>query len=267
MQFNSSHSSNHQSSFIKSVSPMFGILGGMGPFASAEFLNSIYHCCASRFTLEQDYPKIILLSDPTIPDRTTAIKNNKQSDIANILEQKIVMLNAMGVTHIVIACMTAHLYLDMIKKEVKTKVINLLELLNKTLDQQHYPSLLLSSRGSYELNILKHPNILYPDSTDADTINKLIYKIKLHNSKNELLEFIDFSTVLAEKYQVESMLFGCTELHLVHTFIQQYEISLPYDILDPLEISAHALVNMHAAYLDVPIYSMAKNMQSLHLAS
>lgn len=254
--------------------PLFGILGGMGPFASAAFLNSIYRCCIGKFSIEQNYPRIIIVSDPNIPDRTSAIKNNKHTDIIRAIENKIILLNKIGVSHIIVACITAHLYLDMIQKEVKTKVINLVDLLNKTLDQQHYRSLLLSSRGSYDLNIIQHPNVIYPESKDADVINQLIYKIKLHNSKKEFLEFIDFSLMLAEKYQTESLLFGCTELHLVHSFIQQYEISLPYAILDPLEISARALVDLHLAYLDTPIYSAAwdfrhsaNTQQSLLLAS
>lgn len=232
--------------------PIFGILGGMGPLASTEFLNSIYQHCVGRLTQEQDYPRVILFSDPTIPDRTSALQNKNLHVIAKILEQKLESLNKLGISHIIIACLTAHLFLSVIKNEAKKKVINLMELLNKTLDQQHYPSLMLSSKGSYELTIIKHPNIIYPELKDAERINQLIYQIKLQKNKKQFLEFIDFSLHLAEKYHVESLVFGCTELHLVHTFIKQQNINFPYIILDPLEISAQALINLHLTYLDKP---------------
>jgi len=42
----------------------------MGPLASAEFLTSIYELSLGR--TEQNMPRLCLVSDPTVPDRTKA---------------------------------------------------------------------------------------------------------------------------------------------------------------------------------------------------
>ena len=47
---------------------ILGILGGMGPLASAEFVRSVYELNVQ--TKEQASPVCVLYSDPTIPDRT-----------------------------------------------------------------------------------------------------------------------------------------------------------------------------------------------------
>src|SRR5689334_6778827 len=50
---------------------VWGVLGGLGPLASAEFLATIYeHADASE---EQRLPAVLLFSDPAIPDRTEAL--------------------------------------------------------------------------------------------------------------------------------------------------------------------------------------------------
>ena len=46
---------------------VWGIMGGMGGLASAEFVRTIYEYNARE--IEQDSPVLILYSDPTFPDR------------------------------------------------------------------------------------------------------------------------------------------------------------------------------------------------------
>jgi aspartate racemase len=49
---------------------IIGILGGMGPVASAEFLKTIYEDQLDPD--EQGAPIVMMYSDPTFPDRTKA---------------------------------------------------------------------------------------------------------------------------------------------------------------------------------------------------
>jgi aspartate racemase len=57
----------------------------MGPLASAEFVKTIYeYNLASR---EQEMPACILLSDPTIPDRTEAIQNGAEEKVVARLDK------------------------------------------------------------------------------------------------------------------------------------------------------------------------------------
>ena len=50
---------------------ILGVLGGMGPAASAEFLKILAEKYPAR--KDQDHPVIYMISDPKIPDRGSAI--------------------------------------------------------------------------------------------------------------------------------------------------------------------------------------------------
>ena len=50
-----------------------GILGGMGPAASAEFVNRLI--AQTPATCDQEHIPFVLWSDPTVPDRSTSLIN------------------------------------------------------------------------------------------------------------------------------------------------------------------------------------------------
>jgi aspartate racemase len=85
---------------------IWGILGGMGPLASAEFVSSIYRETFSG--REQQAPRVLLLSDPTIPDRTECLLNGDHEMLLERLAAGVGQLVLMGATRIVICCMTIH---------------------------------------------------------------------------------------------------------------------------------------------------------------
>ncbi len=64
-------------SIMKSPTKTLGILGGMGPAASAEFLRLLTEKAPAKY--DQDHHVMYMLSDPHIPDRTTAIIGNGQA--------------------------------------------------------------------------------------------------------------------------------------------------------------------------------------------
>lgn len=57
---------------------LLGVLGGMGPLASAEFVNTVYRLNMTE--PEQQAPALVLRSDPSIPDRTAAILSGDTQD-------------------------------------------------------------------------------------------------------------------------------------------------------------------------------------------
>ena len=63
------------------MTKLLGILGGMGPLASAEFLKTIYEY--GTRDLEQRSPACILYSDPTFPDRTQTIVNGEEAQFTS----------------------------------------------------------------------------------------------------------------------------------------------------------------------------------------
>src|SRR5436305_923357 len=104
-----------------------GILGGMGPLASAELLVNLY-----RLNLrepEQKTPSCVVLSDPTFPDRTEAILAGSVEVLAERLEQALRALLDQGADRIVIACVTIHYVLPLIPEPLRLTVISLIGLM------------------------------------------------------------------------------------------------------------------------------------------
>lgn len=82
-----------------------GVLGGMGPAASAEFMARLTDLTPAR--RDQDHIPTVLWSDPRVPDRTASIKNNDDLPLP-WLQDGVRGLQAAGCDHIVIPCNTAH---------------------------------------------------------------------------------------------------------------------------------------------------------------
>jgi aspartate racemase len=86
-----------------------GVLGGMGPAASAEFYSRL--TSQTPATCDQEHLQVIIWSDPTVPDRSTSLLLGDDRPWFK-LEAGIIGLKTAGCSHIVIPCNTAHLWYD-----------------------------------------------------------------------------------------------------------------------------------------------------------
>jgi len=86
-----------------------GILGGMGPAASAEFVTRLIQ--QTPATCDQEHIPFVLWNDPTVPDRSTSLINRDDLPWAKLKAGVLGLKNA-GCDHIVIPCNTAHFWFD-----------------------------------------------------------------------------------------------------------------------------------------------------------
>ena len=86
-----------------------GVLGGMGPAASAEFLVRLIEQTTAG--CDQEHIPVILWSDTTIPDRSTSLLNGDDLPWEK-LKRGIQGLKNADCDHIVIPCNTAHFWYD-----------------------------------------------------------------------------------------------------------------------------------------------------------
>ena len=86
-----------------------GILGGMGPAASAEFVTRLV--AQTPAACDQEHIPFVLWNDPTVPDRSTSLINKDDRPWAK-LKAGVLGLKAAGCDHIVIPCNTAHFWFD-----------------------------------------------------------------------------------------------------------------------------------------------------------
>ena len=93
-----------------------GILGGMGPAASAEFVLRLVAQTPAR--CDQEHIPFVLWNNPHVPDRSTSLRNKNDLPLP-FLQEGIRILKAARCDLIVIPCNTAHFwYDDMVKLRV-----------------------------------------------------------------------------------------------------------------------------------------------------
>ena len=224
---------------------VLGILGGMGPLASAEFMKTIYEFNIAGS--EQQMPTCLLYSDPTIPDRTAAILEGRDDLIVPHLTGALEQLCRLGVSRIVIACVTAHYFLPRLPAELRDKIVSLVDLTLEHVVRSKQPQLLLCTHGTRKVGIFQQhpkwrlaaPYILFPRDDDQGRIHTLIYQIKQGKRYERAIPELD---ALLERYGTRCFIAGCTELHLLtkHLLQGEYECK-PYGITDPLLIVATEL--------------------------
>src|SRR5262249_1098777 len=143
------------------------------PLASSGFVNFLYQKCQSKFTEEQRYPRIILISDPTIPDRMQCAKKSDVRPIAAILDNKVQELLYLGVSQILICCFTAHYFLPWLTLQSQKKILHLGQLLSKYIEKRGEKTLILSSELSMTSHLINSPFAIYPAEKYFNDIHKL----------------------------------------------------------------------------------------------
>ncbi len=228
---------------------LLGILGGMGPLASAEFLDTFY-----RLNLrepEQDAPACVLYSDPSIPDRTTAILAGDTRELLAAFVAALDKLAALGAERIVVACVTAHHLLPELPAELRRRVVSLLGLAFQEIAAQPRPLLLLSTSGTRKARIFEShegweavaPWIRLLDPDDQERVHRLTYRLKADLPAREALAEIE---PLLPRYGAQGFLFGCTELHLLSRAIYRETGAFDPRIVDPLVLAARDFATIAA---------------------
>ncbi len=217
---------------------VFGVLGGMGPLASAEFLRTVYQYSVEE--REQNAPIVLLYSDPTVPDRTEALLDGRSKAILDQLIRSLHRLFEFGVSKAMICCVTAHYLFDQLPAQLRENVISLVDVVFEELAQRREPQLLLCTNATRQLRIFQdHPGwkrcedyVVLPAPADQELIHhEIIYALKQNRDLDQVSAQVH---ALLARYQIDSFIAGCTELHLV----ARHAAANPFRVLDPLTILA-----------------------------
>ena len=221
---------------------LLGILGGLGPLASAEFLKTIYEC--SPRTSEQHWPRVVMYSDPTFPDRTETLLAGLDDLLLEPLVEALGHLERLGANRIVICCVTLHHLLPKLPPSLRTRIWSLLDVIFAKVIESEERHLLLCSSGTRQLGIFQlHPQwkaaqdfLILPDDDDQQLIHGLIYRIKKNDDVPQLIPIIE---TLLSKYAVNSFIAGCTEIHLLAKHFRSTPgVIRERGCIDPLSIIA-----------------------------
>ncbi|MDI9370790.1 MAG: aspartate/glutamate racemase family protein [Synergistaceae bacterium] len=103
---------------------VLGVLGGMGPAATAEFLRLLAERApAAR---DQEHGIVYVLSDPQIPDRSSAILGEGE-DPTDRLRRGLMALADWGADLLAVPCNTAHYFIDRFRDELPVPLVHIVE--------------------------------------------------------------------------------------------------------------------------------------------
>ena len=218
-----------------------GILGGMGPMATADLFQKIV--ALTKADSDNDHIRIYIDNNPQIPDRTTAILKGGKDPVPQMLDA-LRHLEACGADCIVMPCNTAHYFLDRLQPETKIPVISILESTAKACAAAHpgKTACILATTGTLCTGIyekaLSQEGVAYllPGDRHREILMDGIYRIK---AGERLTDPAPFQGMLEDLQAAgaDYFILGCTELPLA---VEQ--LSLSGSFVDPtLELAKAAI--------------------------
>ncbi len=223
-----------------------GILGGMGPEATAYFFRLIIE--RTRAEKDQDHIPILIYNNPRIPPRTDALLHRGPSPLP-LLRQGIRKLKAAGADFIVMPCITAHAFFPQLGAR---DGIPLLDIVAEAAAQarKSFPSLtragLIASTGTVVTGIFDRAfsragiAVITPKSRDQDRVMEAIFGkkgVKAGFTSGRPRELVLQAARGLVERGAEAVVAGCTEIPLV---LRDEDLSVP--LIEPLRIAAEACI-------------------------
>lgn len=223
------------------MSVVLGIIGGLGPMATAYFLQLITQMTDAY--IDQGHIEILIHSKPQVPDRTSYILNNSEPNPVPDMIEIGKNLAEQGADILAIPCITAHYFHKEMEDAIGIPIINAIEETADYLKQRGIAKVgLMATDGTIESGIFQDVlerqgiEVIIPSKENQRKVMYLIYENVKAGKELELSVFEEISKELLEK-GVEVILLGCTELSLL-----KRDYKLEPICLDIMEILARKAV-------------------------
>jgi aspartate racemase len=210
------------------MSKRLGILGGMGPAASAEFVNRLVQQTPAK--CDQEHIPFVLWNEPRTPDRSTSIRNEDDRPLPYLL-QGMQVLKAVGCTTVVIPCNTAHFWYDELIK-FRVPILHIVDSVADSLRDINVTGTIgiMGTQATIELGLYQNRltdwDCIVPSQEEMDNIvQPAIDLIKAGNmikSHTMLMSTVDSLISRGAK----AIVLGCTELPLAVRELERNSIPL-----------------------------------------
>ena len=221
-----------------------GILGGMGPLATADLYRKLI--LATPATRDQEHLPVVIDADPRVPDRTAALRG-EGADPLPALVAGARRLEAAGAEVVVMVCNTAHAFLPALRERVPLDYLDMIEETAARVAATH-PQVrragLLATRGTIETRLyhsaLRERGIaaitLNPESQER-LVDRAIALVKAGDLGPEPGELLAEGARRLVGDGAEVVLAACTEIPLALD-----QAAVPVPLIDPTQLLAEAAV-------------------------
>ncbi|MDP2859676.1 MAG: amino acid racemase [Bacillota bacterium] len=219
---------------------IIGILGGMGPEATADlFLKIIKSTPAKK---DQEHLRILIDNNPQIPDRTAAILHGGKDPTPALVETG-KNLERAGADFLIIPCNTAHYFHGKIQDAV---TIPVLHMMSATADEMKARGIkragLLASDGTVQSGLYHQAlaqrgiEVVVPNKETQQKVMDAIYGVKSGEFVASARDVKQAAEELIEA-GATGVIAGCTEIPLI---LADGDVSMP--VIDATAALARAAV-------------------------
>lgn len=223
---------------------IIGVLGGMGPAATADFYQKLIQVTPAK--TDQDHLKVLIYSNPHIPDRTAAIRGEGPDPLPALVGSAEALIRA-GADFLTIPCVTAHHFFDGLQAAVSVPILHLIRETVAAVGVEH-PTLrrfgLLATSGTLQSRLFEAKfepqglTILTCERGIQETcVMEAIYAVKKGESLDRSRHLIQKAANNLLDRGAQAVIAGCTEIPLI---LREGDLSVP--VIDPTWHLARAAV-------------------------
>jgi aspartate racemase len=223
-----------------------GIVGGMGPLASAEFFKKLSLAALARG--DAGLIRIVVDSDPAIPDRSDHILGTGPDPLPAMLAS-VKRLEGAGVRLCTLASISAHAYLDGLMKGSSCAFASAFEALGAYIQAKHAGVKrigVLATSGTIKAGLfdrlLPELRVHYSDDEAQERfVNEAVFGkagVKTGNLGEEPRHLLKQAAARLVARGSDLVIVACAEMSLV---LAQADVSVP--LLDPMQILADDLAS------------------------
>lgn len=218
-----------------------GVIGGLGPMATAYFLQLVIQMSDAK--TDQEHIETIIHSRPQIPDRTRYILGQSGDNPMPQMAQVGKGLVSQGAEVIAIPCITAHFFQKQLEEEIGVPIVNAIEETALYVKEAGLNRVgILATDGTIQSGLFQETleshgiNCLLPDVKGQQQVMHLIYEDIKSGKPVEFSLFEDVSGQLFGQ-GAQVVLLACTELSLI-----KRDCAVGAGFLDVMEVLARKAV-------------------------
>ena len=220
-----------------------GILGGMGPLATADLFRKIV--VMTKAGCDNDHIRIYIDDNSSIPDRTAAILYGG-TDPVPVMTDSVKKLESCGAGCIIMPCNTAHYFLPRLQPLTEVPFLSMLEATAKACakDRPGQVAAVLATKGTLATGLYadalrrEHVPYLIPDALEQDALMRVIYEgVKADAPPERYRGDMEWVLNRLSTKGADYFILGCTELPLAAELL-----NLPHATVDPTTELAKAAI-------------------------
>ncbi|MGA0607749.1 aspartate/glutamate racemase family protein [Phenylobacterium sp. VNQ135] len=224
-----------------------GVLGGMGPAATLEFLARLQaYTPADR---DQDHIRVLADINPRVPDR-----NTPGSDAGAVLAEMAGALRGAGAEVLAMPCNTAHAHADLIQRASGLPLIDMIDLGAQAAQESGaLRAGVLGTKGALRLYreylAARGMGLVSLPPGRQEAFMEALYRIKAGDDGADVKRIMKGFADELVKAGAEVLVAGCTEVPLV---LDPEDVKV--DLADPGDLLARRCVAVCLGYEPTPVF-------------